>query len=66
MGFVVTLAASGVCHIDTLQVLHVVTLIVSSIPGGGVILTFYRCCGNTICFRCTWWCCHTDTLQVLW
>ena len=33
---------------------------------GGVIVTLYRCYGNTICFRCTWWWCHTDTLQVLW
>ena len=21
------------------------------VPGGGVILTLYRCCGNTNCFR---------------
>ena len=31
----------------------VVTLSVSGVPVGGVILTLYRCCGSNICLRCT-------------
>ena len=30
-----------------------ITLSVSGLPGGSVILTLYKCCGNAICLKCT-------------